>query len=377
MKKGQVKLIGILCLLITVLIINCVISIFNTITFVLFLMLLFLVLKYVVGFDKKNPLYKNNNMLYYILVITVFFMLFQLLLGFFFGFLQSSYKLTILNIMKNAFPVLITIVLIELSRYAVIRKGYKYKLIVFLLIIATILFDMTLSIHGFNMADHYELLKFILTICLTSLAKNIFLTYLSYLYGYKETIVYRLILELPLYILPLLPNLGLYLDIIINIIFPSILFLFIHITYKQKKNYKNMNRKLGKALYIIPTIVLIITITLTSGIFKYYALTIGSGSMSPNIEKGDIIIVDKLNDEEKHQIEVGEVLVFKHNDIVVVHRVIEIVENEGTKVFYTKGDFNNAPDNYSIAMQEIIGVSKIRIAYLGYPTVWISEFLNK
>lgn len=80
-------------------------------------------------------------------------------------------------------------------------------------------------------------------------------------------------------------------------------------------------------------------------LFGYTFFEIISGSMSPTIEKGDMIIV-KLDTEYN----VGDIISFKDNDSVITHRIVEKNDN----YYVTKGDANNTTDN-PIKENQIIG----------------------
>ena len=58
---------------------------------------------------------------------------------------------------------------------------------------------------------------------------------------------------------------------------------------------------------------------------------------------------------------------------IVVHRLIRIVNIGDEVYYYTKGDANEEEDNYLIKKENIIGIVRFRIPYIGYPTVWFSE----
>ena len=80
-------------------------------------------------------------------------------------------------------------------------------------------------------------------------------------------------------------------------------------------------------------------------IFGYTFFEIVSGSMSPTIEKGDMIIV-KIDTNYK----VGDIVSFKDNDSIITHRIIEKNDN----YYVTQGDANNVADN-PIKEEQIIG----------------------
>ena len=93
--------------------------------------------------------------------------------------------------------------------------------------------------------------------------------------------------------------------------------------------------------------------------------------METSICKGDVVIIKKINDVEK--LKINDVIAYRYNKIIIVHRLVKkiIVNNE--PIFYTKGDANNDIDNYKITKDMIIGVVNIKVPYIGYPTVWLNE----
>mgnify|MGYP003510696536 CR=1 FL=1 len=72
-----------------------------------------------------------------------------------------------------------------------------------------------------------------------------------------------------------------------------------------------------------------------ANIFGYTFFEVATGSMSPTINAGDVIIV-KLTDDVKKD----DIIVCKDNNSFVTHRLISIQDNK----FIAKGDANNAED---------------------------------
>ena len=89
-------------------------------------------------------------------------------------------------------------------------------------------------------------------------------------------------------------------------------------------------------------------------------LVVKSGSMRPTLEIGDIILIHGVN---PYEIKVNDVIVFYHPNFpgnknwIIVHRVIEIGEDEQGKYFVTKGDNNLFSDG------------KIRFSQIRYVTI--------
>ena len=151
--------------------------------------------------------------------------------------------------------------------------------------------------------------------------------------------------------------------------------MFNYYSVRKIKDSRYNSRKL--VLYSVITFALLTIVLLTSGLFTYQALTIGSGSMSPAIEKGDVIILKSMKNEETRKIKKGDVLVYNHDNKIIVHRVIKKSNNGETISFKTKGDYNNAKDSWTVKQEDVIGIVKFRIRWVGMPTVALNELLNK
>ena len=75
--------------------------------------------------------------------------------------------------------------------------------------------------------------------------------------------------------------------------------------------------------------------------------------------------------------EFGFILIPKDNK-KVIHRVVDIISVNSNVRYYTKGDANDNNDEGYITSNEIKGLYKFKIKYIGYPTIWIRDiFFNK
>ncbi|WP_458205654.1 signal peptidase I [Haladaptatus sp. NG-SE-30] len=91
-----------------------------------------------------------------------------------------------------------------------------------------------------------------------------------------------------------------------------------------------------------------------------------SGSMSPTIKAGDVVVV---RDTPANAIEEGDVITFETTDSRpsrITHRVVEVVRTDGELQFRTKGDANEEPDPKLVPANRLIGQVWFHIPYLGY-----------
>jgi signal peptidase I len=99
------------------------------------------------------------------------------------------------------------------------------------------------------------------------------------------------------------------------------------------------------------------------GIGAYKFMAVLSGSMSPVFNTYDLI-VDRVYKAGEFQ--GGEIITFWKENMLVTHRIVDVVRNENSTLYKTKGDSNNAPDEELIRSDEIAGTYLFRIPYLGY-----------
>ena len=68
---------------------------------------------------------------------------------------------------------------------------------------------------------------------------------------------------------------------------------------------------------------------------------------------------------------------FIKDDIKIVHRLVDVKYVNGEYRFYTKGDKNVEMDEGYLEDEDIMGVAKLRIKYIGLPTLYLREMFKK
>ena len=103
-------------------------------------------------------------------------------------------------------------------------------------------------------------------------------------------------------------------------------------------------------------------------LFGYKPETVVSESMVPALNRGDLVYYQMIPRED---IKLGDIVVFKNGDNLVMHRVSEITE-EGHYV--TKGDANSESDEGYLNYYQIEGrVAPKKIPVAGYVVKFINE----
>lgn len=340
-----------------------------------FMLLLFAVSIYLLGF-KKDKLVNSKKTVIVVSIVTISILFTTYAIGFLTGFVKSPYNRGIMGIILNTGSILLLVLGSELFRYQYSTKGNKFNFV--LGIIALIMIDAVYSINFYNFVDNFVLLEFVCVVVLPSISKNIVLSLLAKRYGYKVTIAYSAIMAVYEYVVPITPSYDSYLRSIISIIIPIINMLFVNFYLRQAKKEDTRNKNIGSRIFVILCVIfLVFIIGIYSNLFRYWVATIASGSMSPTIEVGDIVVVDKYYAENPQELVVGDVIVFKVKNTLYTHRIISIVVKNNNYYIRTKGDYkDNAEDSWVVLRGDIIGKVNFKIKYLGLPSVWLHNLLK-
>lgn len=96
--------------------------------------------------------------------------------------------------------------------------------------------------------------------------------------------------------------------------------------------------------------------------------------MEPNISIGDVAVIKKCTPND---IELQDVIEYKMEGYAVVHRVINIYQENGEFFFITKGDNNSAQDRLPVSENQLVGKVLFKIKYIGLPAIWIHKLNSK
>lgn len=377
MRESYKKVFGLECIIIVAILIWFLcfrnINTSNLISVVVWALIL-VIFQILLGIESDRTSNKIDT-IQVVFLYTVTYYILTYLVGIIVGYTKTPYSLVPISIIKNVLPVLLVIILQEIFRYNVIVKC-KNKLVITMLIITFILLDIALNISHYSFGTAMDIFEVIGILIVPSIANNLLLTFMDYKAGYYPTIIYRILTECLIFIIPVVPDFNIYIQAVLKVVFPTILFLKFNTMY-AKQTFSLVRRKSLARVFVNVAIacVVLVIVFLVSGAFKYYAMAIGSASMTPNVNKGDAVIVEKLKTTAK--LKKGMIIAFRYDKTVICHRIYKIEMKNGSMVITTKGDNNNAPDNWELERYNVIGKVNYKIPVIGWPSVWLSEFLKK
>ena len=377
MKTSVKKIIALEVVMILVLIISFFLPfLFSDYKYLIFLLLAGTAVYFIVGIDitkgpRSGPIFKN--LLIYLMIL----FLIMYLSGLFIGFNRTIYSFSVTNFIKNILPATVIILVCELLRYQFIQKSNNDRVVIILSYILFVLFDICVGYYNYDLTQTDQIYEFIGLVVLASLTRNILMTIFDIKTDYTNAVEYRIVMELYIYLVPIVPALGPYINSVILIIFPIILsFSTINNTKKKKTLDKPKDKRLADIAFVVAFVILSVLVLLNSGFIKYQTLVIGSNSMKVYMSRGDVVLIEKYNNREKDKLKKNDILVFKYDNKIITHRIIDIIERDNAKYYVTKGDNNNSKDEGVRDASSVIGVVKLRIKKIGLPSIWINELFN-
>ena len=371
MKIGYKRLLIFMGILMIILFIDIFVKSFlsdyKMIAFLGFL-LLFFHFYFILEKDKHRYL---KDILFEVLFFALTYFVLYYLLGFIVGLAKTQNYLTTYGITRFILPAFFYCILKEILRYNMLCKSDGNWLCTIVTVIFFIVLDISNNVYQINFQSNYEGLKFFALTLLPTISKSISYSYVSKKMGYHPIIFFDLIWVLFPYIIPLIPNPNEYVASIIYLLVPILYAYHISKFFECKKDDeipRDYHKKKWKGLFL-PSALVLIMVYFYSGYFRYYVIAIASGSMEPKMKKGDIVIVD----QKEKNFELDEVIAFRYNGNIIIHRIVKKLEWNHSYIYYTKGDANSKMDDILIKDDMIIGKSKGKIPYLGYPTIWFNK----
>jgi len=291
---------------------------------------------------------------------------------------KSPYDHSIKGILINILFVGSMLVGRELTRSYLINSFTKDEnYIVFILIAIFMTFTSFSSGQYTKLQNLKDVAQFIAEYLAPTFAENFFAGYLAYLAGPLASSIYMGLIEGFHLFSPILPDLEWITKALIGILCPIIFMVFLQNVYytSSKQVKKSEVEKESTAGWIVTSLISILVVWFSVGVFPIYPSVIATGSMEPGIKPGDIILVERIVDMEGvNDLKVGDIIQFERDGILISHRIIEINNDQKEGInFITKGDNNSDKDSDPVKLENIRGKIVKTIPKIGWPTLLIKS----
>ena len=310
---------------------------------------------------------------FWALCFAVIYLAVWLLAGIFDGFGRSPFDHSPIGIITNIIFVISNLITRELIRsYLIKNLKLKENILVGVLVVMF----MTLTNIPFKQIMEVKwgigAVEFFAKTVAPLLCHNILATYLNFLGGPLPSVMYMGIPEVFYWLSPILPNLKWITMALIGILCPIFSFMSMKSIYEKADKLSKVREGKGEepVSWMVTSLISIMIIWFSVGVFPIYPSVIATGSMEPMIKPGDVILIQKIKAKE---IKVGDVIQFKRDNIFITHRIIEILNTEEGKSYRTKGDNNSAEDKELVKPEFIKGKIISVVPKIGWPTLLMKK----
>lgn len=320
-------------------------------------------------FVKKRSIlnFEHKQVTYILLAAALGLISLYYVTGIGFGFQKTIAPVSIL--WKYTLPCIITIIFSENIRKIMLAQSSKFVNVLSYIIFTVI--DVLLLSQGEIFKSFYFANNFFAMALFPSITSNILYHFVAKKYGALPNIVYKILIFNFSNILRVQPIMPEAMHSFAKTLIPILLLLFIKAIYAKKQKLATKQKKvLEMVLATVGIIIMTGLIMLVSCKFRFGILVVATESMTGSLNKGDAVIYEEYDNET---IKTGQILVFNSNGRKTVHRVVDVENVNGQMRIYTKGDANEIKDAGYITSKDVVGVLKLKIKYLGYPTVWARE----
>ena len=328
-------------------------------------------------FFSKKELIRNyhKSLTKTVLIITISYFILYYFLGVVIGFTYNVYDTSILGILSNTFFLILPLLFREEIRKKFVFL-HKNKMACVFITIVFIVYELIGSTF-FDFQNNQEFFSSFSTIFLPIVIENILLTYLVFV-GIRSTVYAYFIPKLiSRYYIPVVVDFDWFYQLLLQLGLTVVIYSFLSNEYlwQVKRIYSKTTDKKNSFLFATICFVILIFGLFVAGCFKYQPVAVLTYSMDPTFTRGDAVVIKKLNSKEKEKLKKGDIIEYRYDQTVVIHRIVDSYMVDEERVFVLKGDNNESEDPKVVHYDQIIGKVSFSIPKIGYPSVWLSEFL--
>jgi hypothetical protein len=227
-------------------------------------------------------------------------------MGLYFGLVQSKILFSLNTLIKIIIPLAISIISTEIIRniflsqkIEIAYRSHVVDISPMLTFIGMVLVDLLIYTGVYDLSSLDSFLTALGFVLFSSISCNLLYNYVTSRYDSRGIIVYRLITTLFYYIIPIVPDVYIFLRTFLRMLYPHIMYMIIEKLF-AKYDFAISYSDKQKAIVsnTILTIATVLIIMLVSCEFRFGVMVIGSRSMTGAINKGDAIIFEKYNQQE-------------------------------------------------------------------------------
>lgn len=269
---------------------------------------------------------------------------------------------------------------IEFSRAYLLSAFTKRNTMLMVVLVALLFTGVGIPVTKFTSLGNASVLPFYGGTVLPLFAANVLAGFLVLTGGPVAAIAYWGFLEGFEWFSPILPQLSWIVKAFVGILAPVVCLLVLQSLYGEEEEKpepekaKAQGRKrFGLVGWVVTAIVVLAIVWVSFGALGFRPVAILSGSMSPHIDVGDLVVI---KDVSVDSIERGDVIEYTRNNTSTIHRVIDIVSEDGSLAFITQGDANPDPDAIPVRPEQIKGRVSLVFPKIGWVSIKLKQLFT-
>ena len=222
------------------------------------------------------------------------------------------------------------------------------------------------------------IIPFIINRFFPLLAESAILTTLAYIGGAILPIIYMSLVKAYIFVMPVLPVQQGHIRPLAYMLMSLLQLTLLWIMRSKRLSFKEAyasilskrTRALKRMFYVVMTT---LNIAIAGGILFLLVsggrlTVVTSGSMTPTLNVGDVVLVVPTQDLQN-----GTIAVYIGERSLVIHRVIGVMQDNGTKFYVFKGDANNVADPNPIPQKYVVGKMMFKVPLVGLPVILLTK----
>lgn len=327
---------------------------------------------------------KNRKIITMAFLVAVFQIFITLDAGLVTKFGKSPVSFTVVNLILNFLVISTKLLGIELARAYILKNIKKtYSLIYLILITFFFTFIDTSFTALFSIKDKLLLTEYLGETFLPFLADHLLSTYVALIGGPIASLAYRAPNQLFQWFSPILPDLTWGFKAIIGVMVPTIGFTVISASTSfvdtrraglkstRSPRIESRNDSNSAKRSMVFSIIILLTVWSATGLLGFQPNIIASGSMRPALEVGDVAVTVEVDPK---RINIGDTIQYMMGPEKIIHRVIEIYEEDGVRYYIVKGDANRIADD-PITDRRITGKLMLVIPKIGWASIYAKKII--
>ena len=338
------------------------------------------ILSYLLARNESNKKMRSKvDITQSVIIIMIIYCMLYFSLGLIFGYERSPYSHELLPMLQNLWAFVIIIGFQEYVRPNMTKlspSDTKYLVLITLIFIAS---EIDFWNFSSNFTNNVDFFKYVSQTIIPLVVSNCLFTYLTVVSGNVPSTIYRGVISLLTFLLPIFPSINWLVKSMMDIILVVIVVLYVnYVDMKSARTYNRRQLKKESIVSYFPFVILLVLIVcFIGGMFKYQPIAVLSDSMLPKFSRGDAVIIEKIGDKGLKKLKKGTILYYSKEGRLIIHRIVSIKTVNGKLQIVTKGDNNNNEDPWIITDEDVIGTVKFMIPYIGYPSVLVNELLKR